>query len=533
MYMKISEKDISRIEHSKRNATTALVSSILMGLFSFAERTVFNQYFLADYLGLYSFFNNVINILITAELGITQSIAFALYAPLEYRNSDQIKAIMLFFKKAYIIIGSVILAAGLLFMPFMHLLLKTSVPMEKVYIYYLTFLVTTVINYYLTYKNVIFVASQNQYKITLVSNILWSILYLSQILIAIFTQNFLFYCIAISVANIFKDILLRIFANRDFPILKEHYKVKLENSIKHTIKRNIKGLVMTKLGSIMVSTTDSILISALVSTAFLGIYSNYQMITAGLYNIICILPSAVTASIGNIAVSESKEKVYRSFIKLDLGSYFIYSTICIILINIADPIISTFFGSNKVMPFVSLSLVILNFYIISLREILYSYKNSLGLYWYDRKRPIIEGITNLLTSIILGHYFGFNGIILGTIITNIIVNLIMEPKIIYHEGFEKSSLSYYYTQGGRILLTIGVSAISLFINRQIKIPEIGNLSLLGIKFNLNGIITIIIYALIAIITTIILYIIVFYKNKDAREILEVIKITIKRKRISK
>ena len=61
--MNIAKKDLERIDHTTRNVTAALVFSILMGVSSFVERTVFNQFFLTDYLGLSSFFINVINIL--------------------------------------------------------------------------------------------------------------------------------------------------------------------------------------------------------------------------------------------------------------------------------------------------------------------------------------------------------------------------------------------------------------------------------------------------------------------------------------
>ena len=96
---KNSDKNLNRIRYSKLNITIALITSIAMGFLNFIERTVFNRFFIEDYLGLFSFYNSVIGILGTVELGITSSIAFALYAPLEYRNKGQIRAIMSFFKK--------------------------------------------------------------------------------------------------------------------------------------------------------------------------------------------------------------------------------------------------------------------------------------------------------------------------------------------------------------------------------------------------------------------------------------------------
>ena len=72
---KRESRNLKRIEKSKINTTVALVTNIVMGVLSFAERTVFNQFFNEDYLGLYSFNNNIIGILTFFELGLSSAVA--------------------------------------------------------------------------------------------------------------------------------------------------------------------------------------------------------------------------------------------------------------------------------------------------------------------------------------------------------------------------------------------------------------------------------------------------------------------------
>ena len=97
--MSYSQKDLIRIRKSKLNTTTALYTSIIMGIVSFLERMIFNKIFLADYLGLYSFFNSTLTILSISELGLTTAIAYALYAPLEEDKKDKIWEIMNKYKR--------------------------------------------------------------------------------------------------------------------------------------------------------------------------------------------------------------------------------------------------------------------------------------------------------------------------------------------------------------------------------------------------------------------------------------------------
>ena len=509
------ERRLNRIEKAKLNTTITLVTAIVMGVFSFIERTIFNRFFIADYLGLYSFFNNVIGVLSAAELGISTSIAFALYAPLELRQEDQIAAIMRFYRKAYRIVGSIILIGGVAFMPFMRFLLNTDIPMANVRLYFLFFLFKTVSNYYFGYKETLLAANQEQYKINLVNNIAWTVLYIVDVLIAIFTQNFLLYSISIFAINLIRAIILNIMTSREFPEMRKYKEARIDpENIKHLI-RNTKGLIITKLSTILVSTTDSILISAMVGTAFLGKYSNYQMITAGLMTLSTLLPKSITAGVGNAGVTESKRTIARSFDALNLASFFIYSTLTILLINISNPIISTFFGKDRALGMDQVILIFISFYLSNQREILLTFKSSLGLYWEDRKRPLAEGLTNLIVSIILGYWWGFNGIIIGTIFTQVFINLMIEPRVIFHSGLSSSAFWYYVTAIGRFVLSAAIAAIAYYVNSFIPF---------------SGILGIVIKATVTIVIICAAFLIVYRKNPEAITIVRTVKIAFMDKR---
>lgn len=517
---------LKRIRNSKQNATVALTTSILMGIFSFIERMIFNQFFIEDYLGLYSFNYNIYNIIAFLELGLYGSISYALYAPLEYDDKDQIIAIMRFFKKAYFIIGTVANLVTIGIVPFLPLLIKTSIDIKQVSVYFLLFLIGTNSNYYLTYRNILINANQEQYKITFVTNITWAILYCVEIVIAITTQNFLYYSIAIAAAQISKNLILNIIGRKEFPYLKSKKKVKMNQDVMQKIKNNTKGMIINRLGTMMVSSTDSLLISAMVGTALLGKYSNYQMMTLGLLSISYLLPQSISASIGNAGVTESKRAMSRSFEILDLSSYFIYATLTILLLNVMTPIVSTFFGASRVLDFSTAILIAFNFYLQSMREILLSYKGSLGLYWDDRKRPILEGLTNLITSIILGKFWGLNGIILGTIITAIAINLTIEPRVIFHSGFSRSAVWFYISTVLRFLLVVVLAFLTSWINTLIDFSQIitTNLHIAGITIGLGSLMQIVMNAVVSLVISISAFYLIFHKTESVKAIINTLKL---------
>lgn len=505
-----SEKNLNRIMKSKLNTTVAITTSIIMGVLSFAERTAFNWFFSAEYLGLFSFYNTITNMLVNVELGITTSIAFALYAPIEYKNKGQIAAIMHMFRKIYVIVGSIIFGAGLIiaifFFPF---LIKTTLPMNYVRLYFMFFLLRTASNYLFGYKLIMFNANQEQYKTTFVSNMCWCVLYALDIAISAFTGNFLLYAMSIALLNFVRLFILSRMCTKEFGKIFKWKRDKLSRDMKTHILNNSKGLILSKMGNAVVAITDSVLISSMVGIGFLGKYANYQLFTSGLRTAARILPSSITASIGNANVTEDLKTMEKSFYTLDLASFFIYSTFTIFLVNLFNPIISFFFGTDKTIGMLSVSLVCIDFYLANLREMLLTYKTSLGLYWEDRRRPLIEGLVNLVVSVILGYFWGFNGIIIGTIVSNVFVNLMIEPVTIMHDGFNTSVKKYYIKAGERLLLAIVTCGIAYAINSFIPA---------------TGFAEIIIKTLVTVAVIVMAYIIVYFRNENARLIMKTLKV---------
>lgn len=466
-----------RFRSSTRNATVAIITQITMGIASFLERMVFNQCFIADYLGFYSLFKNIISVLSVAELGLSVAIAYSLYAPLAEDNWEEVNAIMSFLRKVYFAIGTVILLLGLALAPFLHLLVTTEIPMASVRLYFVVFLLSTVFEYYLSYKYILLTADQHEYVTTFITNTTWTVMYLVQICVSLFTHDFMIYSLCILLFDIARCIAISVKADKTYPELNLRRQQRLGKDSEHKITQNIKGLIFTKLGGVMVNSTDSILISALVGSSILGLYSNYQMITNGLLGFSRILPTAITASLGNMGATESNEHVADGYRAIDMSFFMIYGLLAVVLLNILNPIVGTFFGHDRCLPFSSALIISILFYLYNSKSLFDTYKSSLGLYWYDRYRPIISGIANIILSIVLGLVMGFNGILLATIITYVAIDLWVEPMIIYHRGFHASSHRYIIFAMARLLLVVLMMLASHYLS--FWLPEFGLVAIMG------------------------------------------------------
>lgn len=74
------------------------------------------------------------------------------------------------------------------------------------------------------------------------------------------------------------------------------------------INQRIKDLFTSKIGSVVVNSADSIVISAFLGLTILAIYQNYYFIMTSIIGLIAIVFQACTAGIGNSVIVETKEK---------------------------------------------------------------------------------------------------------------------------------------------------------------------------------------------------------------------------------
>lgn len=158
----------TRIEKSAINASVAVVSQVISVLLGFIARTIFIKSLSTEYLGINGLFTNILTILSFAELGIGDVMIYNMYKPLKNNDTQKLKALMSFYKKAYMIIAVVITVIGLGIIPFLQYVIKFQPNInEDIAVIYAFYLFNTAASYLLVYKKSIITADQNAYIITI------------------------------------------------------------------------------------------------------------------------------------------------------------------------------------------------------------------------------------------------------------------------------------------------------------------------------------------------------------------------------
>ena len=95
---------------------------------------------------------------------------------------------------------------------------------------------------------------------------------------------------------------------------------------KKEISTNVKALLIYKIGNVVTSGTDNIIISKYIGLVAVGIFSNYILIVNSLNNVLNQLFNAITSSIGNLVVTNN-ERSKSIFEKLNFFNFYIYSLV--------------------------------------------------------------------------------------------------------------------------------------------------------------------------------------------------------------
>lgn len=132
---------MNRTKNAVRNIWWGIIQKFIMLLFPFITRTFLIRFLGAEYLGLSGLFTSILSLLSLTELGISSAIISTMYKPIADNDTDTVCALMAFYRKVYYIIGCVIIALGILIIPFLHKFIKGDLPVGiNLYILYLIYL---------------------------------------------------------------------------------------------------------------------------------------------------------------------------------------------------------------------------------------------------------------------------------------------------------------------------------------------------------------------------------------------------------
>lgn len=444
-----------RLQASLKNAGAAVFRQLLTLSLNFISRTVFIYMLGYEYLGVNGLFADLLSMLSVAELGIGAAIAYAMYKPMADKDEKKLYALAMLYRRAYMWIGILMGVVGVGLTPFLQWFIKDAGGVEHLRIIYLLVLANSVVTYFFSYKVTLLTVAQEGYKESLVRSAVNTGQIILQIIYLIKTKDYIGYLVLQLLATIIIQLILSRMTVREFPFLRERWNVEIEREEKDALFKNIRALIFHKMGNFFVNGTDNLIISKMIGLLVNGIYANYLLITKSIRGFTYLIFNALTASVGNLNAMEDKENVIDRFDKIYFMGYWMTVFCSVSLLCLLNPFISLLWGRTFDMPVVIV--IVLNFYLAEMRNPVMVFRDAMGLYWYDRFKPLYESLVNIVFSIVLGKYLGILGVLIGTALSAIGVVCWMEPWVLYRHGFKCSSRSFFvkYLRNGALAVLIG------------------------------------------------------------------------------
>ena len=443
----------SRTIKSFKNAQVALIFYCVNLILQFFSRKIFIEYLGSEVLGLNTTAQNLLGFLNLAELGVGTAIAYCLYRPLYNNNqkeSNDIVSIQGWLYRwiaAFVIIGAVALMC---FFP--KLFGKADLPLWYAYGTFSVLLFSSLLGYFINYRQIVLSADQKEYKITYIVQGAKSLKILIQILaICISDNGYMWWMILEAVFAILTSFGIDKIIKKEYPWLNPKLtNGKIQRKQYPQIVTKTKQLFFHRIGQYVLTQTSPLIIYAYASLTIVAIYGNYILIITGVQALVNALLNGIGAGVGNLVAEGNKERIKSFFWELTSLRLWMASVISFVIYMFADSFIILWVGNEFIMPKSAfIVLVVITF--IQLMRTNDIFLSAYGLF-QDIWAPIVEAILNIGFSILLGYYFGLAGILSGVLISLLIIVCTWKPIFLYTRAFKENPLKYFLNFAKYILL---------------------------------------------------------------------------------
>lgn len=476
----------------QKNAMLASVFAIVEQLVSVASvfiyRTIFLSYLSKEYLGIEGLFTNILQLFSLAELGIGMTILYRMYKPFAEKDVDGISAHVHFYKNVYHGIALITAVIGACLYPFIDSIVNTSdVPSDvNLKLVYVLFVLQSVASYLFVYKQSIIQANQRAYLVSGFTTSLTVINVVIKIVVLILTRKYELVLMASIVSTILINWIFSLWITHEYKEIFQN-KTQLSKEQKKDIIKDTTGLMCHKVGFIVLTSTDNIILTKMVSLAAVGIYTNYATITSAVQMLLTKMLNSFTPTIGNFMVNYEKDAVEDLYKKLLFVNFWFTSFCTVCLYVLLNPFIEIWLDETFLLSGFTVAVLCSQFYIKSSQTINEAFINAAGLFTRDRIRPLIEAALNLVISIVLAKEIGIAGVFIGTCISSLLTCYWRQPYLLYKHVFKNSPRHFIINQIIWVVLTCVMCFAVQMICQNLPITIVGfliRLVICGIGINL-------------------------------------------------
>lgn len=435
---------MQRTRRSILNVLVTLSTNAIILVTAFIVQKILIMKLGSDYNGINGLFTSVISMMSLTDLGIGSAIIYHLYRPAAEADYDIICSLLRFYRNSYLVISVVVLIIGCVLMVFVPGIVGNVVINDNIYLIFLLFLFDCLVSYFLSYKKSLLYAYQLNFVLDGIHFIYYILQNIVQIFVLVFYQNFILFLLLKTICKIIENITISVYIKKHYPFTRNRQVQPLSNDIRNDIFKKIKALLFHRLGRLLVTGSDSLVITGVLGILQMSLYTNYHLIIGGITALLNKIFETLTSSVGNFLLDSNKKQRYEIYQKIDFLNFWFFGCVSVILFSIMQPFVRLWVGDEYLLGNTTLFFLVVNFYQEGMRASVLTFKDAAGIYHEDRYIPVIEASLNVIISLVLAHQIGITGVFIGTIISSGVVYFYSYPKYVCKPLFNMSWLEYIH-----------------------------------------------------------------------------------------
>lgn len=464
----------SRTRNSLHNSAVAMGYYLLSFILQFFSRKVFLDCLGTEILGLNTTAMNLLQFLNLAELGISAAVGFTLYKPLYEKDMQSVREIVTLQGKMYARIACLIIAGAAVLMCFFPQIFgKIKLPLWYAYASFGVLLFSALLGYFVNYKQIALSANQQDYKIFFSYKTVNLIKILCQMAAVYYMADGYVWWLALeAVFAVIASVSLHIVTVRQFPGLtssRESYKTLKAKYPEFTVK--IKQLFFHRIGSYALTQTAPLIVYAYTTLTTVALYGNYLIISSGLQVLGGSLFNSVNPSVGNLVAENNKDKSLNLLFELFSVRFLLVSVMCYAAYILTPEFITLWIGSEYLLPNSTLLLIICTLFLSTLRYATDAFINAYGLF-SDIWSPIAEAVINISSSILMGYFWGLNGVLAGVFLSQVVIVFWWKPYFLFHSVFKGKYGQYCKVYAVHVLCAAVACLVSTVLLNMIPLQSV-------------------------------------------------------------
>lgn len=398
----------------KRNSLCSLISLMLTFISGFILPHLIIRFYGSEVNGLVSSINQFLQIFSFLEMGMASVVVSSLYKPIAKEDAGLFNRVVSSASKFYQYLGCLLLV----YVFVLSVVYPSVIGKQFSNWYIITLILAMSVNMFAQYyfgvvDFCILESTQRAYvyhaaqSLSIILNIICScILIFGGFSIQTVKILSAFFCIL-------RPFFVRIYINKNYSVNRK------EKYTKEPINQKWNGIAQ-HISFIVLQSSDTVILSLFSTLSNVSVYAVYNLVVAGLGQLMSALFSGVKPVLGNSYANGEYKRVQKMFERLE---WFMHNTMVLIYgctLNLILPFVLTYtYGvtdMNYEQPIFALLITLANF-VYSLRLPYVMLIHAAGRYKETQNSFIFAAFCNIIISVILVNRYGLTGVAVGTVIS--------------------------------------------------------------------------------------------------------------------